>query len=967
MIDDPMKYLLTVTISILFLLQGPSQAFTQNNQVFFNHIHDYPNPNPAIQFSRFFDQVVLDDGSTIAMGDLKPINGTMAVVIHCIDTYGNAEWTDTISGFNTSFYEFKIEEVEDGNVIVTPDKDRYIKYSRSGQLMWSDSIPKSVLETNGLGSDVHKNILGFPDGRMLLLSDQYSVIDGDQYPRLLMLDSQRTVLMDTVLPFGDTWEGREIQGLSDGSYLLIGETTLGQFNYPTIVKVAPDGGIIWSNHVVNAHNPDNITRAVEHPGGGVSLFGEAWLVGYFQRMGYVCRLDQQGDSLWTRAVAEMELTGAAEDEFGNFYVSYINNFPQYPKITKIDSAANTVWLKDYEMEIGTAYLQSTHVRDSILSLAGSTFANRGLISHLDTSGNLRRNYITGKVFYDSIANCIPDSGEFFWTEHLMLREPDSIFTMTDRIDGQYTFRPDSGDYWVSLAGLIPLWDLTCPINPDSHYASFSGINDSLGNADFALEPNILCPYLKVSMSTPRLRHCREAEYVGRVENRGTMTAQNAYVDIELDPMLTIVNPSPSIQSLGNNTYRIQLGNINIFQGRVFRFTVQVTCDPVIRRTACSKVTAYPADYCEPLHPNWSGASLEVDGECAPGDTVRFTITNTGTANMNAKTGILIAEDDILRWVDSVKLDMGEDTVINIVGNGSTWTCLVDQVPFHPGKSYPRATVEACGQNINGGFSTGHVMTVFTDDLIHFVDVDCQEIFGSCDPNDKVGQPLGTGPNHHINDNDRLEYRIRFQNVGNDTAFKVVIRDQLPPELDITTLQLGASSHNYTFQILANNVLEWTFSPIALPDSATDEPGSNGFVKFEIDQIPGNPPGTVIKNAADIYFDFNGAIITDTSWHTIADSIMPSAFVSIEEMAPGVALDVYPNPFRDRVTFRLQEGVRSGLRLEVYDLMGRPVAEVNSASPTQISLDAPHLANGTYLFRLWGDKDLLGRGKLVVQK
>ena len=38
------------------------------------------------------------------------------------------------------------------------------------------------------------------------------------------------------------------------------------------------------------------------------------------------------------------------------------------------------------------------------------------------------------------------------------------------------------------------------------------------------------------------------------------------------------------------------------------------------------------------------------------------------------------------------------------------------------------------------------------------------------------------------------------NVGNDTAFDIVVADTLDPNLDITTLELGAHSHNYQFDI-----------------------------------------------------------------------------------------------------------------------------------------------------------------------
>ena len=47
-----------------------------------------------------------------------------------------------------------------------------------------------------------------------------------------------------------------------------------------------------------------------------------------------------------------------------------------------------------------------------------------------------------------------------------------------------------------------------------------------------------------------------------------------------------------------------------------------------------------------------------------------------------------------------------------------------------------------------------------------------------DPNDKEVTPEGAGPDHLTQISDELEYRIRFQNTGNDTAFDVTIYDRL---------------------------------------------------------------------------------------------------------------------------------------------------------------------------------------------
>ncbi|MBK8427474.1 MAG: hypothetical protein IPL27_16535 [Lewinellaceae bacterium] len=87
--------------------------------------------------------------------------------------------------------------------------------------------------------------------------------------------------------------------------------------------------------------------------------------------------------------------------------------------------------------------------------------------------------------------------------------------------------------------------------------------------------------------------------------------------------------------------------------------------------------------------------------------------------------------------------------------------------------------------------------------------------------------------------EEIEYLIRFQNTGTDTAFTVMIMDTISTLFDITSLRPGASSHPYTFNLLGQGVAQFVFSNIMLPDSNVNEVASHGFVKLTI--APKNRP------------------------------------------------------------------------------------------------------------------------------
>lgn len=151
-------------------------------------------------------------------------------------------------------------------------------------------------------------------------------------------------------------------------------------------------------------------------------------------------------------------------------------------------------------------------------------------------------------------------------------------------------------------------------------------------------------------------------------------------------------------------------------------------------------------------------------------------------------------------------------------------------------------------------------TTITDDG---TDVDCREIRNSYDPNDKLVVAADT-VDCWSTPLDELEYTIRFQNTGNDTAYQVVIIDTLSEDLDLSTFRPGLSTHDYDVRVLHDRQLMFSFPNINLLDSASNVVESQGVVQFSIYPAVDIANGTVIRNRAGIYFDSNPPIITPYS-------------------------------------------------------------------------------------------------------
>jgi uncharacterized repeat protein (TIGR01451 family) len=249
--------------------------------------------------------------------------------------------------------------------------------------------------------------------------------------------------------------------------------------------------------------------------------------------------------------------------------------------------------------------------------------------------------------------------------------------------------------------------------------------------------------------------------------------------------------------------------------------------------------------------------------------------------------------------------------------------------------------------------------VFTDSLINAATVTC-----SFDPNDKSVTPAGVQASNYTLMNDTLEYLIQFQNTGTDTAFTVVIRDTLDNNLDMNTFELiDASSPVQTQLSQLTRVVTFTFNTILLPDSNTNELLSHGFVRYRIRAIQGLPAATAITNTANIYFDFNSPVATNSTLNTLV-YVIPSAIVETDKIAKHAT--VIPNPFDGKAWLVFSNPAKEIYQLHIFSVAGKQVMKKVFADD-KLLLQKENLSSGLYIYELTnvktGDKM---RGKFVIQ-
>ncbi len=160
-----------------------------------------------------------------------------------------------------------------------------------------------------------------------------------------------------------------------------------------------------------------------------------------------------------------------------------------------------------------------------------------------------------------------------------------------------------------------------------------------------------------------------------------------------------------------------------------------------------------------------------------------------------------------------------------------------------------------------------------------VSIMVQDVTGSYDPNDKRESHGGTITESQVTEGEYLQYTIRFQNTGNDTAFNITIKDTLNDLLDWNSVQMVASSHSYYFRKQENNQLVWAFDNIKLVDSIKNEPLSHGYIVFKVKAVSAASVGQLIHNKASIYFDYNLPIVTNNETTAIVNNPLPLNLIS----------------------------------------------------------------------------------------
>lgn len=901
----------------------------------------------------------LDDSGFMLVGN-QQIPAPTGYVVRT-DSNGEEIWSATFPEF---WGIFGAHVLADGNIVLcgaSSDTNHALAQliDPDGNVLWEypTSFPNSYFA----------DAVQLDNGQIVLAMQQNLL---DEPNRLITLDGDGDFVVEEVISY-DPYLYRRLWDIDqENDEVLIGETGIlpGGKEEILIRRYDANNMELWEY----TFNQDSLNHVydIQRAANGDILFAgsseNAFEAKYNLLIG---RLDAQGNEKWvTELPPGGQVYGILEAQNGDLL--FAGHSAGQTLVGRLDADGNLLWEQTLDWLDGGEFDQGVDIfekPDGSILIGGTLqdgVVDRMYLLSMDAQGNFFSSAISGNIYDDVNEDCSFSPGtDTLHPGQVMMKAEGWLLPLYAEVepDGSYLVPVNPGTYQVS-AHPVAAHSGACP---DEFTVEVLNPGDTV-QQDF-LFPFYDCPLMTVDIGLPFLRRCVDNTYYVNYCNEGGATAQDATVEVTLDPWLSYVSSSLPVASQNGQTYTFELGDLPPGECGNFTITAYLDCDTTfVGQTHCVEAHIFPDSSCAPVNPLWSGADIEVSSHCE-GDSVIFIIQNIGVGDMQEAAQYIVVEDQLMLMMmpGSFQLDSGDSLVISMPANGATWYLAAEEAPYHPGLGFPATAIEGCDADGDGDFSTGFFNQFALGDNDPWLDIDCTESIAAFDPNDKQGFPYGYGSQRFIEEDTELEYRIRFQNTGTDTAFTVVILDTLSSFLDPTTVIPGASSHAYDFDLAGSGVVQFTFNNIMLPDSNVNEAASHGFVKFRIRQISGNPVGTEIFNRAGIYFDFNPPIFTNETVHRIGNDFIEMKVVNVHspEADPG-ALKLYPNPFVEQATFEWKGEPLRNARFSVFDAMGRLVRrqEVKGNSWT---IRRNGMESGIYFFVLSDETGRLASGKLLV--
>ena len=158
------------------------------------------------------------------------------------------------------------------------------------------------------------------------------------------------------------------------------------------------------------------------------------------------------------------------------------------------------------------------------------------------------------------------------------------------------------------------------------------------------------------------------------------------------------------------------------------------------------------------------------------------------------------------------------------------------------------------------------------------------------------------------DSTMLSFTIKFCNSKTDTVHSLLIIDTLSADLDVSSFELGVSSHHYDFVYLDENVVCWHIYDVRIP-GISDSLHNCGFVKYHIDSKSDDKKSGALFNNPSVYYNYDSDFTLDVAniaafqhHEFVGVEHKANVFVEISDKRKGQMVIMPSNSFTDEQVY-----------------------------------------------------------------
>jgi len=850
--------------------------------------------------------------------------------------------------------------------------------------------------------DILNSIQQTSDGGYILGGNSNSLISGDHTEPshglgdywVLKLDATGNIQWQNTIGGDFDDDLRYIQQTTDGGYILGGfsessisgdktENSQGNFDY-WVIKLYPSGNIQWQN-TIGGNDVDWLQSIQQTIDGGYILGG--WSVSDISGDKtennhdstlthpdyWVVKLDAMGNIQWQNTIGGNsmdQLTSIQQTADGGYILSGWS----YSNISG-DKTENSIGVSDYWVvkldSIGNIQWQNTigGNSDDILNSIQQT-SDGGYIlggsSYSDISGDKTEN---SQGDFDYWVVKLDVSGNIQWQNTIGGSGNDELYSIQQITDGGYFLggHSNSGisgdktessqgdfDYWVvklDASGNI-LWQNTIGGNYDDWLYSVQQTSDG---------GYILGGYSDADISGDKAENVQGVYdyWVVKLTNKFNLITGKTYIDANSNTIqdsneINLPNRMITEQNTGRIAFSEQNGNYNVSvldTGNFATYSAPLNyynSVPLVHTSYFNSFLQVDSLNDFAFQPN--GVINDVCVKLTPASLFRSGFNATYNISF-VNNGTTTLSPTVIFFPDAnVSFTSANVTPTSVTTDSVVWN-IGALAPFQSGSIVVTVNVHT-GLPIGSLINSSVRIEPVAGDANPGCNYSSWEVFttGSFDPND-ILVSRDTLFTTEIPNPPYLDYIIRFQNTGNDTAFNVKVLNPLDTnKLQLNTLEYVASSHpvNMNFIYHERN-MEFKFDNILLPDSNVNEPLSHGFIHYRIKPKTSLILTDTIKNTAAIYFDFNDPVITNTATTHV---VLPTGIASYQSAEN---IQLFPNPAQSELNIQQIAAVE---KIQVIDVLGKIVFEKKIKSQQNLKINISQFQNGVYFVKAYSAHDVV---------